>query len=60
LDQILGLSGSDPGQNSSSTVPYQAISPSLVDAYRKFSSSGEIPTALRDYIKYYYYNLAQP
>jgi hypothetical protein len=60
MDEILGLSGSDPGQTSSSTVPYQSISPSLVDAYRKFSSSGEIPNALRDYIKYYYYNLAQP
>lgn len=60
IDQILGLSGSDPGHNSPSTVPYQDISPSLVDAYRKYSSSGEIPTALRDYIKYYYYNLAQP
>jgi hypothetical protein len=60
MDQIQGLSGANPGEQGPSKVPYQYISPSLVDAYRKYSSSGEIPNALRDFIKNYYYNLTQP
>lgn len=60
MDEILGQAGTNPGEQGPSKVPYQAISPSLVDAYRKYSSSGEIPAAMRDFIKNYYYNLTQP
>lgn len=53
-DQLIGVEGSNPGQDSAARVPYQQVNVDPIETYRRMLDSGKVPIELQSIISTYF------
>lgn len=56
-EQLVGMNDTNPGESGFSNVPYVDVYTYYLEFYRQAITSGEIPTALREFVRQYFMSL---